>query len=341
MALKRDPNFHGRLIALAYDPMIPGAFMEDLFDDVALVPWPGDHEDWYMRSLSGIHHDLGLNVLLPCLDSDLPTVARLGDPLREIGIHSLVPQEDSVKRRFKWNLSELASQANLLTPRTSVLYDTGQLHPLDGWSFPLYVKGALADAELAFDKEEAEFLFRKMAKKWGYPVMAQECRAGVEYLVAGVVGRRGLLGSVSVKKGNTTSSGKATSGVTVANPELDQVARKLLEVLNWQGPFELEFMKDATTGDFLLIEVNGRFPAWISFATEIDFPIVHAAVAEAAGMNPEFVPSPKAGIYFSRGHIQSYGSSNSLKVWDAVLSNELGVRTEQHDKDNLLSESKK
>ncbi len=327
MALKRDPEFKGKIIGLSYDPMVSGAFMDELFDDFALVPWPGDHEAWYVRSLTEIHRDLGLNVLLPCLDSDLPTVARLQDTLRSQGIGTLAPDENAVKSRFKSNLAELARNADVKTPRTGVLYDTGQLHPLDGWAWPLYIKGALADAEVAYNEEEASYLFRKMAKKWGYPVMAQESRAGVEYLVAGVIGRQGdLLGSVAVKKGATTSSGKATSGVTVQNAELSRVASRVLSALDWRGPFELEFMKDATTDDFLLIEVNGRFPAWISFATEIGSPLVRIAVQEAAGMKPKRIKDPEDGVHFSRAHVQCWGETTDLGIWKALARSEASAR---------------
>ncbi|MFT7617040.1 MAG: carbamoyl-phosphate synthase large subunit [Planctomycetota bacterium] len=339
MALRNDPDFHGRLIALSYDPMVPGAFMNDLFDDFGMVPWPGDHESYYMSALAGLQQRFGLNVFLPCLDSDLPTVSRLQGAFHKLGVHTLVPHEDSVKSRFKWNLTELCRRANLKTPRTIVLYDTAQLHPLDGWSWPVFIKGALADAELANDQEEADYLFLKMARKWGYPVLAQESRAGVEYLVAGVMGRKGLLGKVSVKKGATTLSGKAKTGVTVNNSILNEVTTQLLAAMNWCGPFELEFMLDAASGEFLLIEINGRFPAWISFATDLGSPLVRLAVLEAAGMDPEPIPDPEGGIHFTRAHLQSTGECRDLKIWNAVLQSSVSATCENSNMETKKSES--
>lgn len=301
LALRADPTFRGKIIALPFDPLVNGAFCESLFDGWSLFPWPGDHERWYLAAAARARRDFGIDVLLPCLDSDVPAVSRLAPALAEMGIATLVPPFEAVKRRFKWNLADTCAGLGVETPRTAVLYDVAQIHPLGGWTYPLYVKGSLADAELAHDSEEAEYLFRRMALRWGYPVMIQERRSGVEYLVSGACRDGGDPAAlISVKKVRTTSLGKAVAGVTVADPELDHLARRILKGLAWRGPFELEFMKDASNGRFFMIEINGRFPAWISFAPRAGSSVVTDAIRLARGEEPAGLPAPPPGIHFTR-----------------------------------------
>lgn len=307
-ALRADPEFRGRILALPYDPMVGGAYMSELFDDVCLIPWPGDAEAVQLAAMRRARADHGLDLLLPCLDSDMPAVARRADDLAALGIATLAPSEAALKRRFKWNLPELARVAGIETPRTEVLYDVEQLQPIAGWSWPIYIKGSLADAEPAHDREEAAYLFRRMARRWGYPVLAQERRAGIEYLVSGFRDReRRLIGRISLRKGATSASGKALTGVTVVVPELDDIADRLLDALDWVGPFELEFLRESQRESFLLIEINARFPAWISFVGELGLPLMSRAVRAALGERVEEIARPGAGMVFSRAHRRHQG----------------------------------
>ncbi|HGY92941.1 MAG TPA: hypothetical protein ENK43_17395 [Planctomycetes bacterium] len=301
LALRADPDFKGRIVGLVYDTMVTGGWMDDLFDEIHLAPWPGDDEAMWLRRLLHLRRNAGIDVILPCLDSDVPTLARLAPRLRAEGLHALMPSEKAVKSRFKWNLSELARRVGVSTPRTAVLYDADQIHPLAGWRFPVFIKGALADCRKAHDREEAAYLFRAMARRWGYPVLIQQPLAGTEYLMTGVCGRPGVPhGAFVVKKVRTTDLGKAVAGVTVDHPHVMDLGRRLLEELEWVGPFEVEFLEDAGREDFHLIEINGRFPAWISFAADLGLPIVTDAVRLALGGEvPPRLPPP-AGLHFSR-----------------------------------------
>jgi len=321
LALRADPRFRGRIVGLTYDPMINGAFAGDVLDAVALVPWPGDPEAWHLRALRQARERHGIDLALPCLDSEVPTYARLAGALRDAGIATLLPSEEAVKRRFKWNLPELCRRTRVDTPKTTVLYDAEQIHPLGGWSWPVYVKGALAGAEIAADTEEADYLFRSLAARWGYPVLLQERRSGVEYLLAGV-SRRGadVTAFVAVKKARTTAAGKATAAVTVVDERLEAIGRRILDELDWRGPFELEFLHDFATGRFLLIEINARFPAWISFAPHVGQPLATDAVEIALGGVVPSRPRPEAGIHFVRTDRVTTGSVTAAAAIDAAIA---------------------
>ena len=319
LALKADPRFNGKLVGLPYDPMMNGALMDDLFDAYSMFPWPGDPAPHYIAGVRRAQRDHGMNVLMPCLDSDVPTLARIRPELSAMGVECLVPPEDSIKKRLKWNLPELGRRLGVDVPKTSVIYDTEQLHPVDGWSFPLYIKGSLADAEPAHNEEEAAYLFRRMARRWGYPVMAQEARSGVEYLLSGACRENSEPAAlISIRKVRTTGLGKATAAVTVHDDELEQVGRKILDDLRWRGPFELEFLKDTASGRLYLIEINARFPAWISFSQSLGFDVAGDLVRMALGEETPFRQAPPPGTHFTRAYSRDVGLLTERRVMDAL-----------------------
>jgi carbamoyl-phosphate synthase large subunit len=206
-------------------------------------------------------------------------------------------------------------------PKTSVIYDTEQLHPVDGWSFPLFIKGSLADAEPAHNEEEAAYLFKRMAKRWGYPVMAQEARSGVEYLLSGVCRENSEPSALlSIRKVRTTGLGKATAAVTVHDAELEKTGRKILSDLNWRGPFELEFLKDTANDRLYLIEINARFPAWISFSQALGFDVAGDLVRMALGEDTPFREAPPAGTHFTRAFQRDVGQLSDRRVMDALAA---------------------
>jgi len=44
-----------------------------------------------------------------------------------------------------------------------------------------------------------------------------------------------------------------------------------LKEINWIGPIEFEFIRDSFDEEFKLIEINCRFPAWISYAKDVGY----------------------------------------------------------------------
>jgi hypothetical protein len=72
------------------------------------------------------------------------------------------------------------------------------------------------------------------------------------------------------------SGGVGAVNFTTHSPDLERVARPLLESLRWNGPVQLEFKLDSRDGTFKLIEINPRL--WgtldLSIKAGIDFPVL-------------------------------------------------------------------
>jgi predicted ATP-grasp superfamily ATP-dependent carboligase/protein-tyrosine-phosphatase len=76
------------------------------------------------------------------------------------------------------------------------------------------------------------------------------------------------------------------------DPELLEASKKLIRALNWHGVAMVEFKKDLRTGDFVLIEINGRFWGSLPLATAAgaDFPymLYQLYTAESVSTPPPY-----------------------------------------------------
>lgn len=82
----------------------------------------------------------------------------------------------------------------------------------------------------------------------------------------------------------------------VADPELVEQSRRLLERFDWQGVAMVEYKIDASTGTAYAMEVNGRFWGSLQLAVDagVDFPAL--LVARALGAAGEATTSYRPGI---------------------------------------------
>jgi carbamoyl-phosphate synthase large subunit len=104
---------------------------------------------------------------------------------------------------------------------------------------------------------------------------------------------------VPQKKLVITDKGKGFGGVVVKSPSLEEFARKIISILKWRGPCELEIIR-GLDGVFYLIEINPRFPAWVRLAEGSGQNQPAAVVLKALGHQVEPLPECKTGTMFVR-----------------------------------------
>ncbi|MFI5151622.1 MAG: ATP-grasp domain-containing protein, partial [Bacteroidia bacterium] len=78
-------------------------------------------------------------------------------------------------------------------------------------------------------------------------------------------GKGNTIGAVPMRKQYITDKGKAWSGISIDDKELMSICRKMIKSTKWRGGMELEIIKTAE-GDYYLLEINPRFPAWVYLA---------------------------------------------------------------------------
>lgn len=290
------------IVGLAYDALDPGAYMEDVADDVFLIPYPSEGADVLLKRIEEIRSRRPIDVVLPTLDSELQSFLKILEPLSEMGIKTFLPRARELKLRSKSKFHELKAQFGINVPKSIAISDASQLLKIDKeFRFPVVVKGQFYGAEVAYSPMEVQGHFQRLRSKWGIPVIVQEFIAGEEYDIASLGNGRGeMIGAVPMRKMQLTDKGKAWGGITVYDPSLLAFVEHVIDQLDWRGPCELEVMRSRNTGQLFLIEINPRFPAWIYLAVGADRNLPWATVELALGKNVPLMPPPEPGVMFLR-----------------------------------------
>jgi len=300
-ALRADPRFVGSIVGLAYDALDPGLYMDGLLDAAFLIPYPSAGRHALLARLAHISSTVGLDVLIPTLDSELPALLGQEALLETMGIHTFLPTRDQYDVRSKARLHELATDHGLPVPDSVVLTDVEALYRLhERFDGPVAVKGVFYGAAICHSVDEAVRAFHGVAAEWGLPVIVQKCVPGEEVNVCAVGdGEGGLVGAVPMKKLMLTKSGKGWAGVTIADDALLKLTSDFMKATRWRGPCELEARKESD-GTLHLIEINPRFPAWCDLSAGAGQNLPAAVVSLSRGDDPLPLPDYRVGTAFIR-----------------------------------------
>ncbi len=292
-----------RIVGLCYDTMESGLFSTglDRLDAAHLMPFPGAGAEPLLDRLRELVAQEGIDAIIPCLDSELQNYLAIADDLAGLGVRVLLPESASLERRSKVKLTELCRGIGVPTPRTFHADDAATLAAhAERTGYPCYVKGRLYDARRATTVAELYAGFHDIFHVWGGPVIVQEAVAGEEYDIAGIGdGKGGLEAFCIIRKMLRSRLGKGYAGVVVENPMLEDLARRIVAALEWNGPFELEFIK-APGRPPVLMEMNPRFPAWIDFPSKIGCNMPAAILERLYGDRRTTLPRCAAGRMFLR-----------------------------------------
>jgi len=259
------------LVGFSYDVNEPANYL-NIFSKKYLMPFPTLGIEELEHRLKEIEAKEGkIDLIIPCLDAELPLYIKYQDKLEKLGIKTFLPTLKSFELRNKNKLAKLSEKLGLNYPKTYEISSIKEITDLlreEKLQFPFMVKGNYYKAYKATNLEEAIEHFYTISNEWGFPILLQEMVTGEEINLVGLGdGKGNLVGAVSMKKLTTTHLGKIWSGITIDNQKLLETAKKFVEATRWRGPFELECMSDGS--EVYMIEINPRFPAWVYFATEV------------------------------------------------------------------------
>lgn len=305
--LREAPEFQGRIIGLGYDALDPGLYLDGCCDAAYLLPYPSAGDEALLDQLQTIQQQQQIDILLPCLDAELPGMVRLLPALKEMGLDSFLPGADQLRLRNKDRLPELAALAGIGCPEIKSISHAGFFYKCQeqGWSYPLVVKGLFYGAYVAHSADEAVDAFRKIAAEWGYPVLVQRMVRGEEYNLTAVGDGEGrLLGPVMMKKMAVTDKGKAWAGISIDDQVLLEASEALARESRWRGPLEVEVIRDPE-GRYQLIEINPRFPAWIYLSVGVGRNLPFTLLQLMLGQTPDAVPESRAGVLFIRHAVET------------------------------------
>jgi len=256
------------IIGLSYDSNEPGNYL-DIIKKTYLMPYPSlGFEELYKR-LKEIKEKEDIEIIIPCLDSELPLYIKYQKEIEAIGIKVVLPSEENFELRNKNKLTKLSKEIGIEYPKTKEINTIEELRTeMKKMQYPIMIKGNYYKAYMCYNELTAIDKFYQISNEWGFPILLQEVVNGEELNLVGMGdGKGNLTGAVTIKKLTTTDIGKIWTGITIKHEEMLNAATKFIKETKWKGPFELECI--VNKDKVYMIEINPRFPAWVYFSTGV------------------------------------------------------------------------
>ena len=293
--------FDVRIIGLAYENLEPGIYMDDHVDKVYTVPYPSTGTETLINRIAYINSIENIDLLIPNFDAELYSFMKSEKVLEEMGIKTYLPTLESFEERHKANLDKYGEKYGIKVPKSKSIYNLSDIYTLsDDFEFPVLVKGKYYDAFVAYNNDQITNHFNKISSKWGVPVIIQEFVKGTEVNVIALGDGKGkTVGAVPMRKQYITDKGKAWGGITVDDKEMISITNDLMAKTKWRGGMEVEMIK-TNNGDYYLIEINPRIPAWVYLAVGAGQNIPEALAKLALGIEFDYFTDYKVGKMFVR-----------------------------------------
>lgn len=301
------------IVGLVYDAQESGIYAEDRPDVVFTIPYPSAGKKVLLDRIDSILAQVPFDLLLPTLDAEIEPLIQMENALRDRGITAILPSAGAFQVRTKQNLSNLCDRCDVKTPLTKVVHDVqAALAVMEDVGFPAFVKGPFYDAYQVFGTGDLVARSQRLLAEWGGPLLVQEALTGVEFNMLAVGdGEGGVLASCTVRKTVMSSKGKGYGGVTIHDPVLQTQCERLIREMKWRGPLELEFLCEQKSGDYFLLEINPRFPAWADVPALLGVNMAELVVRLAMGETGAAVSALgacPAGNFFLRHNVDLVGS---------------------------------
>jgi carbamoyl-phosphate synthase large subunit len=316
-ALRDSKKFDSRIIGLSYETLEPGLYMHDIVDKSYQIPFPSAGTEALLERLRYIHSVEKIDVIIPNFDAELQNFIKIEEILKkEMGIKMFLPTHDQFEERHKANLMEFGKRHGIQVPFGKMIFSTAEIPSLTkDFTYPVVVKGKYYDASIAYNPEQVATYFNKLSAKWGLPIIIQQYVFGSEVNVTAIGdGKGNAIGAVPMRKQYITDKGKAWAGISLDDEKLVSIANKLLASSKWRGGMELEFIKNAA-GEYYLLEINPRFPAWVYLAVGCGQNHPEALVLLALGEEVKPFKDYEKGKLFVR---YSYDLIVDLKEFETI-----------------------
>ncbi|MFC4357727.1 carboxylate--amine ligase [Halobium salinum] len=297
-----------RAVAAVANPTLP-VTTSRFCDEVVTVP-PSYDLVPYRDALLDLAARPDVRTILPHRPQDPYVLSKHADAF-DPHVDLVVPPFETLRTvHDRKRLMEVVSDAGVSVPETRLLDEAA------GWETDRIVKSRynLLAAEYVDSFTPTDSRIVKTVKhlpagesvdvdalceKMGHVPIVQEYVAGADEYVFGALYDRGealaTFGHRQLRE-DSYAGGGGVYRESVRSPELDAAGRRALDALDWHGLACLEFVEDAETGEFTLVEINPRM--WQSLATAVragaDFPYWYWLLA--TGRSDRIDPDYRVGV---------------------------------------------
>jgi D-aspartate ligase len=263
-------------------------------------PYPLDDERGFIDLLMEIGAALNRKaVLFPCLDEWVFAVARHAS---ELGEYFILPFSDheTVERILDKNLLyRKCEERGIPIPRTFYVGEQSPEQIAREISYPCIVKPALQReftnefGEKVLRAETREDFLALCERAAHHPLLAQEIvGTGVDsfYSLCSYIGRDGQAKGVFVGRKLEQYPPDFGTACLVDSRYVKEIVERGVDILNqfgYHGISEVEFIYDAPSGDFKLLDINTRVWKWIGLPMRAGIDLPWLAYADAVFGNVE------------------------------------------------------
>lgn len=241
-------------------------------DEVVRIPAPSDGLVKYKNALVGIAARPDVDVVVPTRPEDGYVLSKYADEFAEYAELAVQPfgMLQSVHDRMR--LFEAATAAGAPMARTRLLSD------VDEFDQPSVIKPrynvVTADYVEGFGPENYDIVKRVdhvqpgdepdrdeiLAEMRHDPIVQDYVPSSGKYMFAALYDHGTALSTFQHRqiRGNSYTGGGGVYRRSVYLPELEAAGRALLDHLEWHGLACIEYLRDAETDEFKIIEVNPR-----------------------------------------------------------------------------------
>jgi predicted ATP-grasp superfamily ATP-dependent carboligase len=278
-------------------------------DEATLVP-PPSNLPAYKDALLGLAARPDVRTVVPHRPHDTYLLSKYAEEF-ERHIDLVVPPLETLKDvHDRKRLADAAARADVAIPETKLLGE------VDDWRGNRIVKSRynlltdeyidsfdLSDSKIAKSVEhvppgeipDTDALREKMSHE---PIVQEYVKGADEYVFGALYKHGEALGTFQHRqlRGNSYTGSGGVYRESVHIPELEAAGRAILDELEWHGLACIEYIEDAETGEFSIVEINPRMWQSLACATKAgaDFPYWYWLAA--TGRAGEIQPGYRTGV---------------------------------------------
>ena len=262
-----------------------------------LSPHPERSPFAFINALENALRKRKIDVLMPVNSTETLLISKYK---KKLELYTKVPYADyfkMVQLHDKKRLMEIAAEIGIPIPQTYVVSDVYEIRNIaEKVAYPVVIKPrdstSSRGVHYAHSEEELIRIYRRFIKSCDNSALIQEYIPGDGYGVS-VLFNQGELRALFTHRRlreYPITGGPSTLRESVRHPEMERIAVKLLEYMEWHGVAMVEFKLDKRTNKPVLIEVNPRFWGSINqaIASGVDFPYLLYKMATEGDIEPVF-----------------------------------------------------
>ncbi|MDI1353195.1 MAG: ATP-grasp domain-containing protein [bacterium] len=222
----------------------------------------------YLATLLAICLQNKIQLLIPTVDAELVPIAKEEQEFTSKGIILALSSLTTLELcRDKYKLMNFCQDTGF-TPQYSLLTTQSSL---DAYHFPCFAKPRLGSGSQGAIVIQSKEELNALPKDSSY--LIQELLSGEEYSVDVYIHSKGFALAAVPRLRMKIDSGIAVASQTKINPQLAQMALKIIQKVGIKYVANIQFKANAA-GEFKLLEINPRFPGTLPLtaAAGIDIP---------------------------------------------------------------------